>query len=66
LYPTKQEGGFFHSKRGSSIGYIVAKEFATGIPYQGFQTEAQDWSNVTQYDTKVANITSELGIYKTY
>lgn len=61
FYPTKVDGGLFHSKLGSSIGYIVAKEYSTGIPYEGFQTEQSEWSNVLQYENRVANVTSDLG-----
>lgn len=62
--PLKQEGGLFQSVRGSTMGYIVAKERSTGIPYQGFQTEAQDWGNVLQYNNHIGNITADLGSYK--
>ena len=65
MYPTQQNGGFFHSTLGSTMGFIVAKDYATGIPYQGFQTENEEWSNVTNYSDRVANITSDLGPYKT-
>lgn len=36
MYPTRQTGGFFESHLGSTMGYMVVKEFATGIPYEGF------------------------------
>lgn len=66
LYPTRQTGGFFESHLGSTMGYIVVKEFATGIPYEGFQTETQDWANVNQYDNRVSNVVSDLGPYISY
>ena len=65
-HPTKVEGGFFHSTLGSSIGFIVAKEYSTGIPYQGFQTENSEWSNILQYENRIGNLTSDVGPYTSY
>ena len=65
-YPTKQEGGYFHSKLGSTIGYIIPKEYSTGIPYEGLQPETEYWSEIGQYSNRVANIASENGPYESY